>query len=123
MNKRSITNKFDSMTSQAKLVFLAALAPVVLALAKFRYVDAIVLALSGVLSVYNMTCLSSGRSCTTWAWILSVSYAAMVVFELTQESGPTPEFLKSEEQKKEEAAPVSELEAEEEDADLKDEML
>jgi hypothetical protein len=115
----SMTNSLNALTPQAKIVFLAALVPLITALTKYRWIDAAVLAVSGLLSVYNMTCLSSGKTCTMWAWILSVTFAGMVAFEFLQEDGPKPEFMKTETEKAEEAAPVSELEAAEDD----DEML
>jgi len=114
-----MTNSLNALTPQAKIVFLAALVPLITALTKYRWIDAAVLAVSGLLSVYNMTCLSSGKTCTMWAWILSVTFAGMVAFEFLQEDGPKPEFMKTETEKAEEAAPVSELEAAEDD----DEML
>jgi len=118
---KSTKNQFDSLTRQSQLVALAALAPFSLALWKYRFVDAAVLALSGMLSVYNMSCISSGKRCTTWAWILSISYALMVAFEVYMPTMPKPEMLKSKKEKEEEEEPVPEAEAAEKDDEILDE--
>lgn len=94
------------ITNQALVVLLSGMIPVVLAAMKWRLVDAFVLLLSALLAVYNMTCLS-GPKCTTWAWILAISFAIVTVFEYVVSPMPKPEMMKSKKEKKEERGPKS----------------
>lgn len=70
----------NRLSQQAMIVAVAALMPVAVSLYKMRFLDAMVLILSGALAVYNVNCLTSGN-CNLWATIVSVSFFIMTILQ------------------------------------------
>jgi len=69
----------NRLSQQAMIVAVAALMPVAVSLYKMRFLDAMVLILSGALAVY-VNCLTSGN-CNLWATIVSVSFFIMTILQ------------------------------------------
>lgn len=71
----------SSLSVQAMIVAAAAAMPTLVAAYKMRWMDALILLLSGALSVYNVNCLTTGN-CNLWATIVSVSFFLMTVVQV-----------------------------------------
>jgi hypothetical protein len=77
------------LSQQAVLVALAAIVPVITSVYKLRVFDATILALSGVLAVYNVNCLTRGN-CNAWATLVAVSFFVTTLFQLRKREGIDP---------------------------------
>ena len=63
--------------------------PTLVAAYKMRWIDALILVLSGALSVYNVNCLTAGN-CNMWASIVSISFFIMTVLQVMT---PSEKFM------------------------------
>lgn len=104
----------NRLSRQAMIVAVAALMPVAVSLYKMRFLDAMVLILSGALAVYNVNCLTAGN-CNLWATVVSVSFFVMTILQFMAPR----EGLEGEDEEKEKEA----MEAEEMSHEVKKEGL
>jgi hypothetical protein len=74
------------LSQQATVVALAAIVPVITSVYKLRVFDASVLAISGVLAVYNVNCLTRGN-CNAWATLVAMSFFAVTLLKLGKREG------------------------------------
>ena len=71
----------SGLSTQAMIVAAAAAMPTLVAAYKMRWIDALILVLSGALSVYNVNCLTAGN-CNMWASIVAISFFIMTVLQV-----------------------------------------
>jgi len=117
---KNASNAVKELSRQSQLVLASSMVPVLVALSKYRWIDAAVMALAGLLATYNMSCIAGSKACTTWAWILAVVFAVMTAVEHQLLPGPKPEFMKSEEEKKDDGAKNMKPAEDEEEVDEED---
>jgi len=86
------------LSVQAMIVAAAAAMPTLVAAYKMRWIDALILVLSGALSVYNVNCLTAGN-CNMWASIVAISFFIMTVLQVMT---PSEKFMDLEEYEDEE---------------------
>lgn len=77
----NVANASTKLSKQSMIVAVAALMPVAVSLYKMRFLDAMVLILSGALAVYNVNCLTRGN-CNIWATVVSISFFIMTVLQV-----------------------------------------
>jgi hypothetical protein len=106
----------SGLSTQAMIVAVAAAMPTLVAAYKMRWIDALILVLSGALSVYNVNCLTAGN-CTMWASIVAISFFIMTVLQVMT---PSENFMDLEDEEYEDEEYEDE-EYEDEEYDEEDE--
>jgi hypothetical protein len=68
------------LSQQAIIVAVAAILPILVSAYKRRIIDSIALSIVGVITIYNVDCLTRGN-CNTWATLVSMSFFITTVIQ------------------------------------------